>query len=163
MNRIKTIFILAAVLIGFNANSQEFELPKKNNVQKIVLFDGRELDIAEDVSRIHTAMDRENKVDYIELTDGMIVDSYDIEGFINFSGDQISSFAGPTNIEGLDSDVIFRLTGDGSGGRFNLRAIGDGSGAGFHSRSMGDGSGAGFGLTDMLPTVLMARGDGSGG
>lgn len=68
-------------------------------IKSVELFDGEKINAEEKISNIKHAIDRKNKIDFIELTDGRIIDSFDIE-----------------NVRYDESSMAAARMGNGSGG-----------------------------------------------
>ena len=71
------------------------------------------INVKKEVDTIQFALDRDNKVDYIELLEGSVIDSYDIKE-IKFSEKFDTSIL---SRYGFSSELVIRaVMGDGSGG-----------------------------------------------
>jgi hypothetical protein len=112
MKTLKSLFILSALTLGTNVYSKETPVLKITDIKVIKLNSG-DLIRPRQIERIQFAHDRENKIDYIELFEGSLIDSYDINRAI---------LKEESSKETIDSSLInstfmlSRVLGDGSGG-----------------------------------------------
>lgn len=115
MKTLKSLFILSALTLGTNVYSQDLLMPKFSDIKAIKLHTGELINVKKKVDTIQFALDRENKVDYVELLEGSVIDSYDIDRVI-FKKNNTSS----SNSFGLSdfnsTFMLSRVMGDGSGG-----------------------------------------------
>ena len=111
MKTLKSLFILTSLSLGTNVLAQNISMPSFSDIKTIKLHTGKLLDVKKEVNTIQLAMDRNNKVDYVELLEGSIIDSYDIDKII---------FKQPhTHLNEsfyLNTFMLSRVLGDGSGG-----------------------------------------------
>jgi hypothetical protein len=114
MKKLNKYILIFALSLGTNVMAQDsFVLPKFSDFKEIKLHTGEIINAKKEVSLIQLASDRINKVDYIELKEGLIIDSYDIKE-IKFNERFDSSILGK---RGLNSELVIRaVMGDGSGG-----------------------------------------------
>lgn len=113
MKTLKSLFILSALTLGTNVYSQDLLMPKFSDIKAIKLHTGELINVKKEVDKIQFALDRDNKVDYIELLEGSVIDSYDIKE-IKFSEKFDTSIL---NRHGFNSQLVIRaVMGDGSGG-----------------------------------------------
>jgi hypothetical protein len=107
MKMIKNIILISSLTIGHAAYSQSLKI---SDIREIQLHSGKIINVANDVESLTLTSERDNKVDYVELLEGSLIDSTDIRS-IKFS----------------DKLDISRLQ-DISSSQFVVRALGDGSG-----------------------------------
>jgi hypothetical protein len=113
MKMLKSLFILSALALGNNVYSQELLMPSFSDIKTIKLHTGEVINAEKEITLIQLASDRINKVDYIELKEGLIIDSYDIKE-IKFNQNFENSIL---NRNGMNSQLLIRaVMGDGSGG-----------------------------------------------
>ena len=113
MKTLYSLFILSALTLGSNVYSQDLSMLKFSDIKAIKLHSGKIINMKKEVEAIQLAFDRENKVDYVELLEGSVIDSYDIEKVILKTPSANTLFSmdsfGPTSF------MMARM-GDGSGG-----------------------------------------------
>ncbi|PIK13510.1 hypothetical protein [Halobacteriovorax sp. JY17] len=117
MKTLKSLFILSILTLGSNSYSKGSAELNLSNIMAIRLNSGKLIHVNQDVESIQVAGDRANKVDYVELRQGTIIDSYDIDrvilekprGTVNLT-DYLGSISPDTFI------LLERVLGDGSGG-----------------------------------------------
>jgi len=117
MRKLYNLMIFSGLALGMSAYSQEIPTHLLNNIKTIKLFNGERVSFEDQVSKVHWASDRLNGIEFIELKDGMIVDSFDVEQLILDSGEQTRRLPRNINLDQLNSraSMMFRI-GDGSGG-----------------------------------------------
>ena len=116
MRKLSKFIILCALATGMNSYAQGFSAYKLENIKAIKLFDGSQIDFKKEVSAIQFASDRENKIDFVELKQGLIIDSYDIEKVI-LKENTSNPFAGRAFNSDLNTNsFMLAMMGDGSGG-----------------------------------------------
>ena len=101
----KFVYLLAILTISTGANAFT---PKLSDFKSVELYDGEMINVKAEVEAIQFADDRINLVDYIELKEGSVIDSYDIRR-IHFSRDNHNFSTG-------NRLILAREAGDGSGG-----------------------------------------------
>jgi hypothetical protein len=117
MKTLYSLFILIAITLGSNVYSQETSILKFSDIKAIKLHSGKIINMKKEVESIQLAFDRDNKVDYIELLEGSVVDSYDIEKVI--LKNPASKILSEDSLSSNHFNSIFmlaRVMGDGSGG-----------------------------------------------
>jgi hypothetical protein len=114
MKNIKNHILILALSLATNLMAQDsLVLPKFSDIKEIKLHTGEIINANKEISLIQLATDRINRVDFIELKEGLIIDSYDIKE-IKFNENFDSSILGR---RGYNSEHVVRaLMGDGSGG-----------------------------------------------
>jgi hypothetical protein len=113
MKMLYGLFILSALTLGSNVFAQKISMPKLSDIKAIKLNNGKIINVQKEVESIQLASDRANKVDYVELLEGAVIDSYDIEKVI------LNNQTSPKSLNLNHFDSMFMLTrvmGDGSGG-----------------------------------------------
>lgn len=116
MRKLSKFIILCALATGMNSYAQDFSTYKLENIMAIKLLDGSQVNFKKEVSAIQFASDRENKIDFIELREGSIIDSYDIERVI-LKKNSSNPFAGQSfNADLFTHGLMMARLGDGSGG-----------------------------------------------
>jgi hypothetical protein len=117
MKALYSLFILSALTLGSNAYSQEISTLKFSDIKSIKLHSGKIINMKKDVESIQLAFDRDNKVDYIELLEGSVIDSYDIEKVIlQKPSSRILSDDSLNSSHFNSAFMLKRVMGDGSGG-----------------------------------------------
>ena len=113
MKTLISLVILSALTLGTNVYSQDLLMPKFSDIKAIKLHTGELINVKKEVDTIQFALDRDNKVDYIELLEGSVIDSYDIQE-IKFGEKFDSSIL---DRHRFNSQLVIRaVMGDGSGG-----------------------------------------------
>ena len=113
MKTLYSLFILSAFTLGSNVYSQEISALKFSDIKAIKLHSGKIINMKKEVESIQLAFDRDNKVDYVELIEGSVIDSYDIEKVILKTPSANSLFS--MDSFGTTSFMMAKM-GDGSGG-----------------------------------------------
>ena len=103
------LFTAILALPSFGQDNKELDFSIFDSIQ---LNNGKKIDFQTKVERIHLSSDRVNKVDYVELLEGTVVDSYDIKEIFLRDKDK----DGSNIIEAGPKTVTKKLLGDGSGG-----------------------------------------------
>ncbi len=116
MRKLNKFILLCAVSLGLNAHAQNFLNSDLGNIKSIELFDGSQIDFQSEVATIQFADDRENKIDFIELKQGLIIDSYDVEKIILKKGATNLFDSKLFNLDRFGKGFKAARAGDGSGG-----------------------------------------------
>ncbi len=115
MKILNNLFIFSALTLGLNVYSQDISTSNFAKIESIKLNNGIILNVQKEVEFIQLALDRRNKIDYIELLEGTVIDSYDIERLILKK--PTSQFPLNDLLDQINSKLILsRVMGDGSGG-----------------------------------------------
>jgi hypothetical protein len=114
MKNFNNYILILALSLATNLMAQDsLVLPKFSDIKEIKLHTGEIINAKKEITLIQLASDRINKVDYIELKEGLIIDSYDIKE-IKFNQNFENSIL---NRNGMNSQLLIRaVMGDGSGG-----------------------------------------------
>lgn len=117
MKTLNSLFILSALTLGTNVYSQDLPVLNFSDIKAVKLHTGKLINVNREVESIQLAFDRNNKVDYIELLEGSVIDSYDIDKIIL---KKPALYRVPTDYfkkQKLHTDFLLkRVLGDGSGG-----------------------------------------------
>ena len=88
-----------------------------SDIKAIKLHTGKLIDVNKEVESIQLAFDRNNKVDYIELIEGSVIDSYDIDKLIIKNPALHKNSTDYLKKQKLDTDFLLkRVLSDGSDG-----------------------------------------------